>query len=96
MFNPFTPHPTIRPAGTHPPDPARQHHIRHLEDRITALAAHLDAATFQWLQLVREYDDCGGWAGPGLKSCAHWLNWKCGLNLSAARERVRVAHALQY
>ncbi|HEY7378368.1 MAG TPA: DUF222 domain-containing protein, partial [Steroidobacteraceae bacterium] len=27
-------------------------------------------------------------------SCAHWLNWKCGIDLGAARERVRVAHAL--
>jgi hypothetical protein len=29
-----------------------------------------------------------------LHSCAHWLNFKCGLNLGAAREKVRVAHAL--
>jgi hypothetical protein len=30
-----------------------------------------------------------------VKSCAHWLNWKCGIDLGAARERVRVAHALE-
>ncbi len=29
-----------------------------------------------------------------MKSCAHWLNWKCGIDLGAAREKVRVAHAL--
>ncbi len=29
-----------------------------------------------------------------MKSCAHWLNWKCGIGLGAAREKVRVAHAL--
>jgi hypothetical protein len=29
-----------------------------------------------------------------LPSCAHWLNFKCGLNLGAAREKVRVGHAL--
>jgi hypothetical protein len=29
-----------------------------------------------------------------MKSCAHWLNWKCGISLNAARERVRVARAL--
>ena len=46
------------------------------------------------MQLIREYDDSEGWAGPGLNSCAHWLNWKCGINLGAAREKVRVAHAL--
>ena len=26
-----------------------------------------------------------------MKSCAHWLNWKCGIDLGAAREKVRVA-----
>jgi hypothetical protein len=72
----------------------RRSHIQHLEDRITELAAHIDAATFRWLELVREFDECEGWAGPGLKSCAHWLNWRCGLNLGAAREQVRVARAL--
>ena len=35
-----------------------------------------------------------GWADGKLPSCAHWLNFKCGLNLGAAREKVRVAHAL--
>jgi 5-methylcytosine-specific restriction endonuclease McrA len=28
-------------------------------------------------------------------SCAHWLNWQCGIALGAAREKVRVAHALE-
>jgi hypothetical protein len=30
-----------------------------------------------------------------VKSCAHWLNWKCGIGLGAAREKVRVARALR-
>ena len=34
-----------------------------------------------------------GW-GNGFKTCAHWLNWRVGLDLGAAREKVRVAHAL--
>jgi len=33
--------------------------------------------------------------GLGLNSCAHWLNWQCGIDLGAAREKVRVAHALK-
>jgi hypothetical protein len=69
MFNPLTPHTPIDQTGPGP-DPARQQHILELEDRITALSAHIDAATFQFLELVREYDDCGGWAGPGLRSSA--------------------------
>ena len=26
---------------------------------------------------------------------AHWLNWRCGIGLNAAREKIRVAHALK-
>ncbi len=73
----------------------RQHHIEHLENQITELAAHIDAAMFRLLELVREYDECEGWGGKGLISCAHWLNWKCGIDLGTAREKVRVAHALK-
>jgi hypothetical protein len=68
--------------------------LKQLEDGITTLAAHMDAAMYRWLEMVREFDAGNGWTGDGLKSCAHWLNWKCGLSLGAARERVRVAHAL--
>jgi hypothetical protein len=37
--------------------------IRQLEDDICEFMAHIDAATFRWLELIREYDECGGWAG---------------------------------
>ena len=66
----------------------RRQHIEHLEDQITELAAHIHAATFRLLELVREYDECEGWGGKGLISCAHWLNWKCGIALGTAREKV--------
>ncbi|MEX0915689.1 MAG: DUF222 domain-containing protein, partial [Wenzhouxiangellaceae bacterium] len=66
-----------------------------IENEITELATHIHAATFRLLELIREFDQRDGWVGPGLKSCAHWLNWKCGIGLGAAREKVRVAHALE-
>jgi len=69
--------------------------LAEIEDQITELAAHIHAATFQLLELIREFDEREGWSGPGLRSCAHWLNWKIGLSLGAAREKVRVAHALK-
>ena len=78
-----------------PPDLSRQSRIDTLEDQITELAAHIHAATFRLLELIREFDECHGWEGPGLRSCAHWLNWKCGINVGAAREKVRVAHTLK-
>jgi hypothetical protein len=68
--------------------------IEALEDEITTLAAQLSAATYHLLTLVAEFDRREGWGGFGMLSCAHWLNWKCGIGLVAAREKVRVARAL--
>ncbi|HEY5566437.1 MAG TPA: DUF222 domain-containing protein [Gammaproteobacteria bacterium] len=47
------------------------------------------------LLLVREFDDRMGWAKWSSRSCAEWLAWRCGLTLSAAREKVRTAQALR-
>jgi hypothetical protein len=65
-----------------------------LIDRITELAGHLNAANARFLALIAEFDRRRGWAECGVKSCAHWLNWKCGIALGAAREKLRTAHAL--
>jgi hypothetical protein len=65
-----------------------------LGDEIAELSAHLDAATARLLILLREFDARGGWAAHGCRSCAEWLSWRAGLELGAARERVRVARAL--
>ena len=55
----------------------------------------LAAATAAWLRLVAEFDERGGWHGVGIKSCAHWLAWQCGMSPVTAREHVRVARALR-
>ena len=68
--------------------------LAELEAQITELAGHLNAANYRWLTLIGEFDRRRGWWDGRLHSCAHWLNFKCGLNLGAAREKVRVAHAL--
>ncbi|HEV8597293.1 MAG TPA: DUF222 domain-containing protein [Candidatus Dormibacteraeota bacterium] len=64
-----------------------------LGDEIAELSAHLEAATAQLLDLIREFDAREGW-NTGFRSCAAWLSWRVGLDLGAARERVRVARAL--
>jgi hypothetical protein len=64
-----------------------------LGDEIAELSAHLDAATARLLDLIRAFDTRGGW-NTGFRSCAAWLSWRVGLDLGAARERVRVARAL--
>ena len=85
--------PAIRPFHAFP-DPQHFRDLKRLEDDITELAAHINAATFRLLELVPAYDEQEGWARHGLASCAHWLQWQCGTNLGAAREKVRVARAL--
>jgi hypothetical protein len=64
-----------------------------LGDEIAELSAHLEAATARLLDLIREFDARGGW-NNGFRSCAAWLSWRVGLDLGAAREKVRVARAL--
>ena len=64
--------------------------------QITEFAGQLNAANYHWLVLIAEFDRRHSWSDGGLtKSCAHWLSWKCGLDLGAAREKVRVARALE-
>ena len=61
---------------------------------ITELCSYIYAAESRLLSLIREFDERGYWAQQGLCSCAHWLNLKCGIGMNAAREKLRVAHAL--
>ena len=96
-----TANPTAKPNGkpngcTEPsphadPAPADQA----LAEQITTLAGHLNAAHYRFLKLLDRFDRDQGWAGPGIRSLAHWLNWQCGLGDLAAREKVRVARALR-
>jgi len=66
-----------------------------LEREIEGLAANLAAATAQWILWIGAYDRREGYKTWGLVSTAHWLNLRCGLSLTAGRERVRVARALE-
>ena len=65
-----------------------------LEREITDLCAQINAANYRLLQLIVELENENPWGAWGLASCAHWLNWRCGIGLNAAREKVRVAYAL--
>ena len=66
-----------------------------LEAQITELAGHLAAAECRWLELVAEFDRRKGYEAWGCISCAYWLSWHCGLDLRSARDKVRVARALE-
>jgi hypothetical protein len=66
-----------------------------LEAQITELWGYLNAATYRFLTLVAEFDREEGYAYHGLANTAQWLNWQCGIGPVAAREKVRVARALE-
>ena len=71
----------------------RRDDAQRLGDDIAELSARIQAATYELLVMIRAFDEREGWAG--FVSCAHWLNWRTGLALGAAREKVRVARALR-
>ena len=75
-----------------PPNPRQPPDLDLLGDRIAELSARIQAATYELLCYLREFDRQHGW--EGFRSCAHWLNWRTGLDLGAAREKLRVADAL--
>ena len=79
-------------ASAGPPNPAAPPDLDLLGDRIAELSARIQAATYELLCDLREFDRHHGW--EGFRSCAHWLNWRTGLDLGAAREKLRVAAAL--
>ena len=69
--------------------------IDELDVAICRLVRQMNAESYRMLTLVREFDDRFGYAKWTFKSCAEWLAWRCGISLSAAREKVRTAQALR-
>jgi hypothetical protein len=75
-------------------DPADLDLIEELGDAIATLSAHIEAATHRLLVLIADFDERRGWETSGQSSCAHWLAFRTGIDLGAARERVRTARVL--
>jgi len=69
--------------------------IEDLDRNILTLCTHINAATYELLVLIREFDERAGFVQWGLETCAEWLAWRCDLSMTTAREKVRVAHALK-
>ena len=74
--------------------PLHHSEAEQLGDRIAELNTYLNVAQAEFLELLREFDEKEFWADQGFPSCGHWLNFKCGIGFNAARERLRMAHAL--
>ena len=69
--------------------------LEEIEEQVVTLAAHIHAATRRLLSLIAEFDRRRGWELGGHRSCAHWLAFRTGMDLGAAREKVRAARALE-
>ncbi len=69
--------------------------VDELDAAIGRLVRQMNADSYRMLVLVREFDDRFGWKKWSFKTCAEWLVWRAGISLSAAREKVRTAHALR-
>ena len=69
--------------------------LERLESEIASFASRLAAATARWLIWIAAYDRRQGWASWETKSCAHWLNWHCGVSPRTAREHVQIGHKLE-
>ncbi|MBE3200651.1 HNH endonuclease signature motif containing protein [Parafrankia sp. CH37] len=69
--------------------------IGELETAICQWAGRIAAATCTWFGLLAVFDRRSGWSGIGMRSCAHWLSWRCGLSPRTAREHLATAHALE-
>jgi hypothetical protein len=84
---------TVTPSPSISKRPARP--CERLEADIIELASQLTAASATLTRLIGEYDAAEGWRDWGMRSTAHWLSWKCGMGLGAAREQVRAARQLR-
>lgn len=69
--------------------------IEALDERILNLCTHINAATYELLVMIREFDERVGFLKWGMESTVDWLAWRCDLSRATAREKVRVAHALK-
>ena len=65
--------------------------IEALDERILTLCTRINAATYELLVMIREFDERGGCLKWGLDCTSKWLAWRCDLSMATAREKVRVA-----
>ena len=66
--------PELRTPSRPAPDLAP---IEELDRNILNLHTRINAATYELLVLVREFDERAGWLKWGLQNCAEWLAWRC-------------------
>src|SRR5262245_24810268 len=86
-----------RPAldSSDPSDSIHHSTVDELDAAIGRLVRQMNIECYRMLLLVREFDDRFAWKQWSFKTCAEWLAYRSEISLSAAREKVRTAHALR-
>jgi hypothetical protein len=64
-----------------------------LEARVAAVVGRLNEAHVELVEIAALAAASGAWAGPGLRSLAHWLSWQAGISTATAHHVARVAAA---
>jgi len=68
--------------------------LEQLEEALISFSERMNGLEYEYLVLIREFDIRQGWKAWHFNNCAEWLNFKCGISVGTAREKVRVAKAL--
>ena len=63
--------------------------------RIIGLAGYINASTAELARRLAVFDAAQGWAGDGIRSCAHWLSINAGFDHRTSSDLLRVGHALE-
>jgi hypothetical protein len=73
--------------------PSNPEQLRHA---VTQMAAFMNVADWRFLKLISAMDREQSWREGGYCNLSNWLDHHCGIGPCAARERIRVARALEY
>jgi len=69
--------------------------IDEIDAAISKLSRSINTANYELMVLIREFDERSGWRRWSFTNCVSWLKWRCELSHNAARDKLRIAHALK-
>ena len=81
--------------GSFPTVQKRRQEIEELDAAIGKMNHTINAANYELMVLIREFDERAGWLKWGFKDALNWLKWRCDLSTNAARDKLRIGHALK-
>src|SRR5262245_33032234 len=65
-----------------------------IREAVVRAGAHVSASQYRLLHLVAALEASGEWAADGSATCAHWIADALDVDISTAREWLRIGRAL--